>query len=113
MKAIRVTLIALVSLIYSTARADIEACITEGYGSNKAYKVHGQIVSGAKLISATGDYSKWTSYRYYFTVFWKPDQATILELPAGYSSVLPLIKTTVTDQEGRNWEIVANTYFCN
>jgi hypothetical protein len=96
-----------------TAQADVQACLKEGYGNHKAYKVQGNFISGSKLIAATGDYSKWTSYKTYFTVFWSQDQVTVLEMPVGYYTILPMLDTTVTDQEGRSWVISSNYLFCD
>jgi hypothetical protein len=106
-------LLAVLLMVWTgVALADVDACIREHFGNNKSYVVQGHFVSGYQLVSATHDYSKWKTYAYYFAIFWNQDQATILEMPSMYTSVLPLIGTDVTDQEGRPWSISSQTLFC-
>jgi hypothetical protein len=70
-------------------------------GGGQAYKVEATFTTGADLNEATNSL-KYLGFRKYIVIFWKQNQASVIELSFPYVSILG---TSGTDQQGRPWEV--------
>ena len=77
----------------------LKVCAKQGNG--QAYEVEATFTDGAELNAATGSF-RFTSFSKYVVIFWKQDQASVIELDFPFVSV---VGTSGTDQQGRKWEV--------
>ena len=85
--------------IVAFSEEEMTVCVKQGNG--QAYKVEATFTTGGELNAATHS-SNYVSFRKYIVIFWKQNQASIIEMDFPYVSVLG---TSGTDQQGRSWEV--------
>ena len=78
-----------------------EMVVCAKQGNGQAYKVEATLTTGAELNAATHSVN-YLGFRTYIVIFWKQNQASIIELDFPHVSVLG---TSGTDQQGRPWEV--------
>lgn len=87
-------------------------------GRSKWYAVDVHLFTGSELAQATGQWSRFSSFKKYAVIFWAEDQATIIEISnvlfcgTEFSqSCMPIMgRIKGKDQDGDEWEVCTSTF---